>query len=38
MKTAVIAPIGLSLPVVTTFVGGIGEEISDIVLMVSTMW
>lgn len=35
MKTAVIAPIGLSPPVITEFVDGIGEPISDVVLFVT---
>jgi len=33
MKTAVIAPLGMSPPVVSAFVDGIGEPISDIVLI-----
>jgi CRISPR-associated protein Csx14 len=33
MKTAVIAPLGLSPPVVTCFVLGIGEKITDLVLL-----
>jgi len=33
MKTAVIAPLGLSPPVVTSFVLGIGEKITDLVLL-----
>jgi CRISPR-associated protein Csx14 len=33
MKTAVIAPLGMSPPVITTFVDGIGEPISDLVIM-----
>jgi CRISPR-associated protein Csx14 len=33
MKTAVIAPLGLSPPVITSFIVGIGEKISDLVLL-----
>ncbi|WP_373839849.1 CRISPR-associated protein Csx14 [Methanospirillum sp.] len=33
MKTAVIAPIGMSPPVITEFIDGIGEPVSDLVLM-----
>jgi len=33
MKTAVIAPLGLSPPVVTAFVEGIGEKVSDLVVL-----
>ena len=33
MKTAVIAPLGLSPPVVTSFVLGIGEKITELVLL-----
>ncbi|MFN3384502.1 MAG: CRISPR-associated protein Csx14 [Archaeoglobaceae archaeon] len=33
MKIAVIAPLGLSPPVVTAFVDGIGEPISDLVVL-----
>jgi len=33
MKTAVIAPLGLSPPVITSFLVGIGERISDLVLL-----
>ncbi|MDI9633602.1 MAG: CRISPR-associated protein Csx14 [Methanolinea sp.] len=32
MKTAVIGPIGLSPPVITEFVDGIGEPVSDVIL------
>lgn len=35
MKTAVISPIGLSPPVITEFVDGIGEPVSDVVLFVT---
>jgi len=34
MKTAVIAPLGMSPPVITTFVDGIGEPVSDVVVLV----
>ncbi|MEM2086401.1 MAG: CRISPR-associated protein Csx14 [Archaeoglobaceae archaeon] len=33
MKTAIISPLGLSPPVITTFVEGIGENISDLVVL-----
>jgi CRISPR-associated protein Csx14 len=33
MKTAVIAPLGLSPPVVTSFLIGIGEKVTDLVLL-----
>ncbi|HWQ65387.1 MAG TPA: CRISPR-associated protein Csx14 [Methanospirillum sp.] len=33
MKTAVIAPIGMSPPVITEFIDGIGEPVSDLVLL-----
>uniref|UniRef100_A0A7J2TH17 CRISPR-associated protein Csx14 n=1 Tax=Archaeoglobus fulgidus TaxID=2234 RepID=A0A7J2TH17_ARCFL len=33
MKTAVIAPLGLSPSVITSFIVGIGEKISDLVLL-----
>uniref|UniRef100_A0A7C4WIY1 CRISPR-associated protein Csx14 n=1 Tax=Geoglobus ahangari TaxID=113653 RepID=A0A7C4WIY1_9EURY len=33
MKTAVIAPLGFSPPVITSFLVGIGEKISDLVLL-----
>ncbi len=33
MKTAVVAPLGMSPPVVSAFVDGIGEPISDLVLI-----
>ncbi|MEM0203754.1 MAG: CRISPR-associated protein Csx14 [Archaeoglobaceae archaeon] len=33
MKTAVIAPLGLSPPVITAFVDGVGEPISDLVVL-----
>lgn len=33
MKTAVIAPLGMSPPVVTAFVDGIGERVTDLVVM-----
>jgi len=33
MKTAVIAPLGLSPPVITSFLVGIGEKITDLVLL-----
>ncbi len=33
MKTAVIAPLGLSPPVITTFIEGIGEKVSDLVVL-----
>ncbi|MEM3795738.1 MAG: CRISPR-associated protein Csx14 [Archaeoglobaceae archaeon] len=33
MKTAVIAPRGLSPPVITTFVDGIGEPVNDLVVL-----
>lgn len=36
MKTAVIAPIGLSPPVVTEFIDGIGEPVSDVVLFTTS--
>jgi len=32
MKTAVISPIGLSPPVITEFIDGIGEPVSDVIL------
>ncbi len=35
MKTAVIAPIGLSPPVVTEFIDGLGEPVSDLVLFMT---
>lgn len=33
MKTAVIAPMGMSPPVITEFIDGIGEPVSDLVLL-----
>jgi len=33
MKTAVIAPLGMSPPVITAFVDGIGEQVTDLVVM-----
>lgn len=33
MKTAVIAPLGLSPPVVTSFIEGIGEKVDDLVIL-----
>lgn len=33
MKTAVIAPIGMSPPIITEFIDGIGEPVSDLVLI-----
>lgn len=33
MKTAVIAPVGMSPPVITEFIDGIGEPVSDLVLL-----
>lgn len=33
MKTAVVAPLGLSPPVVTMFIDGIGEEVNDLVVL-----
>ncbi|MHC1630393.1 MAG: CRISPR-associated protein Csx14 [Methanoculleaceae archaeon] len=35
MKTAVIGPLGLSPPVISTFVEGIGEPVSDVVLLMT---
>ncbi|RLF80052.1 CRISPR-associated protein Csx14 [Thermococci archaeon] len=35
MKTAVIAPLGLSPPVATAFINGIGERVNDLVLIVT---
>ncbi|WP_211531424.1 CRISPR-associated protein Csx14 [Methanocalculus chunghsingensis] len=35
MKTAVIAPVGMSPPAVSSFIDGIGEPISDVVLLVT---
>lgn len=36
MKTAVIAPMGFSPPVITQFIDGIGEPISDLILLATT--
>ncbi|PWR70457.1 CRISPR-associated protein Csx14 [Methanospirillum stamsii] len=36
MKTAVIAPIGMSPPVITEFIDGIGEPVSDLVLIATS--
>lgn len=33
MKTAVVAPLGMSPPVITTFIDGIGEPVSDVVVL-----
>lgn len=33
MKTSVIAPLGLSPPVITTFIEGIGETVNDLVIL-----
>jgi len=35
MKTAVIAPLGMTPPAVSSFIDGIGEPISDIVLIIT---
>ncbi|MGV8110927.1 CRISPR-associated protein Csx14 [Methanospirillum sp.] len=36
MKTAVIAPIGMSPPVISEFIDGIGEPVSDLVLIATS--